>query len=212
MLNLFALIDRNDHDASAPSSQNSQNLPHGKDLLADNIDVIRIHSVVQDFFVDSLRSEGHVILSLWLDRAVRVFCCSYDMANERISRKTHAGLVEDYRLYEIHGMKLREHVIRRQRHEQKLQIETPKMVECKVRLRQAHEMLEMRLRSIFNEIERRTPESSSVIAGGRPDAFQTSIFDRTSSSSDTGPETPGDKFIDGSQGWPLEYSEVCPRP
>ena len=178
ILNMFALVDRNEHDAPLESSQSSKT---SRDMLADNVDVIRLHSVVQAFFADTLLADG--TLPMWLDRAIRVFCCSYDTANERITRKTHAGLVEDYRLYEIHGIKLREHVTRAIKHE--------KNGGTLRTLQATHEVLEERLRAIQNEIERRTPESSHVICGGRPDAFQTSIFDRTSSSSDTGPETPG---------------------
>jgi len=51
-------------------------------------------------------------------------------------------------------------------------------------------MLDLRLSYIKTEIEKRTPESSNFIARGRPDAFQVSIFDRSSSSSDTAPDTP----------------------
>lgn len=173
MLNIFALIDRNEHDISLQSSQSSKG---SVDMLADNVDVIRLHSVVQGFFADTLLADkDHTKFPLWLDRAVQLFCCSYDMANERITKKTNAGLVEDYRLYEIHGIKLREHVTRREK---------------KIPMPDTLRMLERRLSLIKMEIDRRTPESSSFIAGGKPDAFQTSIFDRTSSSSETGPETP----------------------
>jgi hypothetical protein len=50
--------------------------------------------------------------------------------------------------------------------------------------------LNISLLKIKDEIDRRTPESSQTIVEGRPGDFQTSIFDRTSSSSDTGRETP----------------------
>src|ERR1700710_2327908 len=87
-------------------------------MLADNIDVIRLHSVVQGFFADTLLADkDNMKFPLWLHRAVQVFCCSYDMASERITRKTNTGLVEDYRLYEIHGIRLREHITR---HEKKM--------------------------------------------------------------------------------------------
>ncbi|TVY91505.1 hypothetical protein LAWI1_G004450 [Lachnellula willkommii] len=177
-LNTFALIDRDhdhDHEETLQSSQSSKNTG---DILADNLDVIQIHSVVQGFFVDTLNAAG--TLPIWLDRAARVFCCSYDHATIRITKKTHAGLVEDYRLYEIHGSRLREHLVR---HSKKW----PELGE-------AHQTLDQYLEAIQSEIERRTPESSQTIAGGRPDAFQTSIFDRTSSSSDAGPETPSDRL------------------
>jgi hypothetical protein len=175
MLNMFALIERNEHDFNLQSSESSKGT---KEILADNIDVIRVHSAVQGFFADTLHADkSSKTFALWLDRAVRVFCCSYDMASERITRKTNAGLVEDYRLYEIHGIRLREHIIRHEK---------------KIPMPEAFSMLNDRLARIQSEIDRRTPESSSFIAGGGPQVYQASIFDRTSSSSDTGPETPGD--------------------
>ena len=205
ILNTFALIDRNDHDhdsdkeAAIQSSQHSQSSKRSRDMLADNVDVIRLHSVVQGFFADTLAADGSLLL--WLDRAVRLFCCSYDMANSRISRKTHAGLVEDYRLYEIHGNKLSEHLSK--------QLSKRLSAAQKEILQEADDSLAQRLVSIKTEIDRRTPESSSVIvagAGSGREVFQTSIFDRTSSSSDTGPETPGkyDNLKSGISTWGME--------
>lgn len=71
-------------------------------------------------------------------------------------------------------------------------------------LGEAHQTLNQYLEAIQSEIERRTPESSQTIAGGRPDAFQCSIFDRTSSSSDTGPETPSDRIHSRISTWGFE--------
>jgi hypothetical protein len=187
---MYALIDRNEHDPSPYSSQSFQN---SREMLADNIDVIRIHSVVQGFFTDTLHADRNPeVFFLWLNRAVLVFCCSFDMASARIARKTNTGLVEDYRLYEIHGIRLREHCTR---HEKK----TP--------MPQTLAMLDTRLARIKDEIDRRTPQSSSFIAGGGGNASQTSIFDRGSSSSDTNPETPGDSDkggISNSSTWGLD--------
>jgi hypothetical protein len=175
VLNRFALIDRNEQDQNVQSSQSSQ---RSREMLADNIDVIRLHGVVQAFFADSLYSDKKPGMYFeWLAIAVRLFCCSYDTAADRIARKTNTGLVEDYRLYEIHGIRLREHCAK---HERKNPM--PEILR----------MLVARLASIKQEIDRRTPESSNFIAGGGGNAPQTSIFDRTSSSSDTNPDTPGD--------------------
>lgn len=68
------------------------------------------------------------------------------------------------------------------------------------------EELQKRLTLLKMEIERRTPASAKFIAGGKPDAFQTSIFDRTSSSSETGPETPGNdlRLISAALTWSFE--------
>ncbi|KAL2072078.1 hypothetical protein VTL71DRAFT_11421 [Oculimacula yallundae] len=208
ILNTFALIDRNDHDHdTAPNkdkdpswsshSSQSQTSKRSRDMLADNVDVIRLHSVVQGFFIDTLASSNSATspggphpLSFWLDLSTRFFCQSYEMAHFRISRKTNAGLVEDYRLYEIHGNKLAEHLAKQ------LYKATGLSAGQKEVLREADELLTSRLLSLRAEIERRTPESSSIISAGeeKEDGVLTSIFDRTSSSSDAGPETPGNGY------------------
>ncbi|CAG8971061.1 hypothetical protein HYALB_00005299 [Hymenoscyphus albidus] len=175
-LNIFALVDRNETRAhSVHSVHSSQSSKGSRDMLAENLDVIRLHGVVQGFFIDTMN--GDESLPHWLSRAVGVFCCSYDSASSRIASKSHTGLVEDYRLYEIHGNRLKQHVVRFKKRYPVLD--------------EAHQYLDQSLEKIKTEIEQKTPESSQNIAGGQSDAFQTSIFDRTSSSSDTGPETPG---------------------
>lgn len=63
----------------------------------------------------------------------------------------------------------------------------------------------------MTEIVRRTRESSLDISkGGSDEAFMLSIFDRTSSSSDTGPETPGpaDSYPPGAHLWGMEASQL----
>ncbi|QSZ31178.1 hypothetical protein DSL72_000741 [Monilinia vaccinii-corymbosi] len=188
VLNKFALIDRNEQEVLLNSSQTSKG---SIDLLSDNIDVIRLHSAVQGFFRETLLAKGK--LPMWLDRAIGVFCHSFDQANERITQKTRTGLVEDYRLYEIHGIRLQQHL---ERHKKEyIKRHKKEMLDPEA----THIMLKDALDAIRSEIQRRTPESSHVIAGGRPEAFQTSIFDRTSSSSDAGPdpETPVEKFSEG---------------
>ncbi|KAB8292912.1 hypothetical protein EYC80_007277 [Monilinia laxa] len=201
VLNKFALIDRNEHETPLNLSQSSRG---SIDLLSDNIDVIRLHSVVQGFFVETLHAKGK--LPMWLDRAIGVFCHSFDQANDRITQKTRTGLVEDYRLYEIHGIKLQQHLQRYKK--EYIKRHKKEMLDPEA----THIMLEDVLNAIRSEIQRRTPESSHVIAGGRPEAFQTSIFDRTSSSSDTGidPETPADKFSEGTP-WVLGQHIESPQ-
>ncbi|CZT01681.1 uncharacterized protein RCO7_01901 [Rhynchosporium graminicola] len=208
ILNTFALIDRNDHEHDIPihkgkdpsysaHSSQSQTSKGSRDMLADNVDVIRLHSVVQGFFIDTLASSSSATfpdsphpLSFWLDLSVRLFCVSYDMAHFRISRKTHAGLVEDYRLYEIHGNKLAEHLAKQLFKSTRLSSGQKEI------LREAEDQLAIRLVSLRAEIERRTPESSIILSAGgvKDDVVLTSIFDRTSSSSDAGPETPCDGY------------------
>ena len=69
--------------------------------------------MVQGFFIDTLNADES--LPLYLYRAVMVFCDSYDKAADRIASKSHSGLVEDYRLYEIHGKRLQSHCLKYER-------------------------------------------------------------------------------------------------
>ncbi|KAI9743262.1 MAG: hypothetical protein M1818_003108 [Claussenomyces sp. TS43310] len=188
ILNRFALVERSEHNVSMRSSQSSGT---SRETLIDGVDIIRLHSVVQDFFVDSLKADGH--LSLWLDRAVSVFCTSYDMANRRIQRKSNSGLVVgDYRVYEIHGTRLMQHITRNEK----------KIAE----LGKTREVLDSCLKEVKQQIDTRTRTSSEDLVLGRRETFQTSIFNRSGSSSDTGPETPGsfDRESSGRLTWDTE--------
>jgi hypothetical protein len=108
---MFALMDRNEQESR--SLESSQNSKGSQDLLGENVDVIRLHGVIQGFFIDTIDADKS--LPHFLYRAVIVFCDSYTKASERISSKTIAGLVEDYRVYEIHGKRLEHHIIKYQR-------------------------------------------------------------------------------------------------
>ncbi|OBT62385.1 hypothetical protein VE03_08516 [Pseudogymnoascus sp. 23342-1-I1] len=192
ILNSYALISRSEHDLSPHASTSSKSSSH---LLADDLDIIRIHSVVQDFFIDSLRAAG--TRATWLARAATLFNRSYEMASQRIQAKTNAGLVGDYRSYEIHARCLLAHLARLERR-------GPAFPAIR-------EPLEVSLRGIMAEIVRRTRESSLDIAkGGSEEPFMLSIFDRTSSSSDTGPETPGlaDSYPPGVHLWGMDASQL----
>jgi len=68
------------------------------------------------------------------------------MANERITQKTNAGLVEDYQLFEIHGIRPQSHLAK---HHKKAPA-----------LDEASFILAGGLMAIKTEIERRTPEYS----------------------------------------------------
>jgi len=166
-LSKFALLERNDDELF------SSNFDEEEAFSNDNIEILRIHSVVQGFFVDSLRGEG--ALSVWLHRATALFCQSYSIASQRIKRMHRRGYVSDYRVYEIHGMKLLDHYKKMPKGED---LEThAKTIEWRF-------TLERTLNGIGDEIERRTRDETAE------DAFLTSIFDRTTSASDSGPATP----------------------
>lgn len=159
----YALIERNDPDDAASQGSHPS--------LAETIDMLRIHSVVQSFICDTLKAGKQ--LDTWLGYAVRLFCHSFQEAHALI-KKEGPGLVRDYREYEIHGKRLMEHVTKNRSKSEKLE--------------SVYTLLQESLQKIEDEIQRWTPSSSQEAADGQTRLL--SIFDRTSSTTDTVPETP----------------------
>ncbi|KAI8162351.1 Protein SERAC1 [Colletotrichum sp. SAR 10_70] len=104
----FALIERSEMD-DIPSSS-SRTSERSGDPAAEPLDVLRIHSVVQAFFIQLLAEEKQ--LEFWLARAARIFCLSFEAADDRMKKDPTTGLPDDYRRYAIHGRKLMEHLDR----------------------------------------------------------------------------------------------------
>lgn len=152
-----------------------------------SLDVIKVHSVVQGFCRDELKImdrerqitetprgrgvEGGLqyagYYDSWLVVAVGVFCKSYENAHGRM--KGDPGTVKDYREYGTHAERLVEHF--------------PKTLDkAPYIVREARGNLQMAIESINAEIEM-WPNSSQ-------DSFrQKSVFDRSSSSSSSVPES-----------------------
>jgi hypothetical protein len=103
ILNEYGLIDRNEHEADQSSNS-------GGDLFVDSVDVVRMHNVVQLCIIDYCRKEGQSLV--WLHRAAALFCQSFSVALQPIKRTKNRGLVEDFRIFEIHGQKLLDHIQR----------------------------------------------------------------------------------------------------
>jgi hypothetical protein len=161
----YALLERNDDKESMSSSRDSLNEP-------EPIDMLKIHSVVQDYRCESLNAMGS--LPQWLGYAVKLFSYSYHQADIRIKLKPEPGRVSDYRYYETHGKWLWKHTLH-------YESRTQSMEEIRA-------LLLPTLKMIGKEIREREPSSSQEsLQNG---IFQISIFDRTSSSSDSGPVGP----------------------
>lgn len=160
----YALIERNEPDdmESMSSSRNSLVDP-------EPIDMLRIHSVVQNFCCDSLNSRG--LLPEWLGYAVDLFSFSYHQADIKIKQRPDTARVSDYRYYKVHGQRLWDHSVH---YESKTQD-----------LGSIREVLQPKLSMIDDEIRQHEPSSSQESL--KNGIFQISIFDRTSSSSDSGP-------------------------
>lgn len=160
----YALIERNEPD-------DKDSMSSSRDSLFDPepIDMLKIHSVVQKFCGDSLHANGR--LREWLEYAVRLFRHSFNVADIKIKGKTEPVRVSDYRYYLVHGQRLWDHSKEYKSEAQPLEV--------------VRQDLEPILARINEEIEKRQPSSSqeSVNRG----IFQMSIFDRTSSSSESGP-------------------------
>ena len=178
-----------------------------------SIDILRIHTVVQDFCRDELKMKDREKFWWWLVAAVGLFCLSYQHADEKIKMKSGQGeqtsylpaqsglrqacpgLVRDYREYETHAARLYSHLpkdknsastgIQRRRHE-----------------------LRRTIRAIKKEIENRSPKHSLEAVGHR---VQISIFDRTSSTSSDGPDTPI-SYPSRASTWTLESEAVSHSP
>lgn len=127
-----------------------------------DIDPVQLHSVVQGFFVETLEAES--TLPFWLSRAITIFCSSYDAANKKVDGKTNVGLVEDYRLYEIHGKTLQRHVVKYQarRIPDKFNSEGSFLLEA------AELRLQQTIIDITQQLEYRTIVISNLIAGAGP--------------------------------------------
>lgn len=138
------------------------------------IDVIRVHTVVQQVFLDYLRAQSPERYNSWLAVTARFLIAAWTFAHRRIQANAGRGLVSDYREFENHVVKVYSHFPTRLEN-------TPQY------LRQARSDLHTIRRIIRREIESHSP-SQSFTSGPRKSFV--SIFERSGSSSDEGPETP----------------------
>ncbi|KAK8088309.1 hypothetical protein PG997_003270, partial [Apiospora hydei] len=161
----FALIERNEDDQV---SSNSGHSSRSVDMNQDSLDILRIHSIVQAFFIDTLADEKQA--SFWLERAVRVFCRAFDESDRRIRDDSTTGLPEDYRRFLIHGKKLSSSIDRFERKYPELAV--------------PREELELRLEGIQIRVDRLTKRKRSNDEEGSGELPLVSVFERTSSSSE----------------------------
>ncbi|KAL9580566.1 MAG: hypothetical protein Q9212_004419 [Teloschistes hypoglaucus] len=154
-----ALLERNEPDSENSSSRDSLVEP-------EPIDMLKIHSVVQSFCRDSLDSRR--MLPEWLQHATQLLECSYHIAHTKIKEKKHQARVSDYRYYQVHCKRLYEHALHYENRRQSL---------APIRA-----VLEPLLDTIGERIKHLEPGSSQESVSK---IYQVSIFDRTTSSSDS---------------------------
>ncbi|KAL8766672.1 MAG: hypothetical protein Q9209_006602 [Squamulea sp. 1 TL-2023] len=164
-----ALLERNEPDSETSSSRDSLVEP-------EPIDMLKIHSVVQSFCRDSLNARN--MLPEWLQHASQLLERSFHAADFKIKQKDQRARVSDYRYYHVSFLSL----ITPRLFEHATQYETKRQSLAPVRA-----VLEPLLETIEMEIRSLEPGSSqeSVVK-----MCQVSIFDRTTSSSDSVPSIP----------------------
>ncbi|KAI0832148.1 hypothetical protein F5Y06DRAFT_281158 [Hypoxylon sp. FL0890] len=166
----FALVERNENtEASSASSRSTRSVDMGQDSL----DILRIHGIVQAFFVDVLAEEKQA--AFWLERAVCVFCKAFDVSDHRVEEDPQTGVPEDFRRLFIHGERLIAHIDRFERR-------YPELAESR-------ELVESRLCTSKKRIDQLTKRVAEASSQGSAAAV-VSVFERTNSLSEGDSETP----------------------
>ncbi|KAJ2977583.1 hypothetical protein NUW58_g7764 [Xylaria curta] len=161
----FALIERNEsREASSASTRSTRSV----DMAQDNLDILRVHGIVQAFFVDTLNEKHEV--DFWLERAICVFCGAFDASIHRVDKYPLTGTPEDYRRLLIHGRRLLAHL---DRFEKRFP-----------NLKSSREELETRVDSIQDRIDKLTKRASEAASQGSADVI-VSVFERTNSLSES---------------------------
>lgn len=186
-------------DSSGSFTDNSQD---AVSVYQSTIDVIKLHSVVQDFCRDELKIRDEEMKSndhrpephgqdigcfvSWLVVATRVLCRSYENARSKMKTSTDSIFVKDYHEYESHAERLTDHF-------KKVDLRPPIV-------REARESLKDVIRDVKREIAKISPNASEESI-----RHEKSIFDRSSSSS-SGPSSSVEENISRRSTWNADDS------
>ncbi|KAG7118820.1 Protein SERAC1 like protein [Verticillium longisporum] len=141
----FALIERS--ETAEIRSLSSKTSDNSGETQTEPLDTLWTHSVTQVFFANILADDKQS----WLERAIAVFCRSFDEADARMKsakpesknpNKPGLGMPDDYRRYSAHGKRLLEHVNKM------------KKTQLAPELNAARRELRLRLESIPAELDR----------------------------------------------------------
>ncbi|KIW28729.1 uncharacterized protein PV07_08367 [Cladophialophora immunda] len=160
------IVPRSDSRLDESSSQS----------ITYSIDILRIHSVVQNVLRDELKfryADQPAHYWWWLCVASKMLCHSYVVADGKIKSTEGRGLVRDYRDYETQAARLWSHF--------------PKSsADASPTLRKTRHSLHETIRSIKKEIQSQSPSQSVDSLHHR---VQFSVFERASSTSSDSPGT-----------------------
>jgi hypothetical protein len=141
-----------------------------------SIDIIRVHTVVQNVFRDELRlryADQPARYWWWLSLASKMLDHSYTVADNKIKGTEGRGLVRDYRDYETQAARLFQHF--------------PKSKDdASPSVRKSRHNLHETIRAIRQEIKKQSPSQSF---DSLHQHFQYSVFERANSTSSDSPGT-----------------------
>ena len=179
-------------DPNTPPPETSESFSEDKDSFVESVqtpnavDVIRIHSVIQEFCRDELKSmdqESGVSGSergsagyhdSWLIVAAGVFCTAYERAKAKMTGINYGGSIKDYREFETHGTRLLQHFPKKRK----------KISKAPETVRRAYGDLNQAMGSIRGTLRQLSRSSSMDL----PPKLK-SVFDRSSSSSSSQPDS-----------------------
>ncbi|KAF4998043.1 hypothetical protein FGRMN_3442 [Fusarium graminum] len=102
----FALIERDEIEDVPSVSTPGEGMPNTR--TTEPLDVLKIHGIVQNFFLDALKQDGQY--NFWLERSAAVFLRSFDHADDRANNNKEMGLPDDYRRYAAHCRRILKHI------------------------------------------------------------------------------------------------------
>ncbi|KAI2634595.1 hypothetical protein GGS21DRAFT_110815 [Xylaria nigripes] len=183
----FALIERNEAgEASSETTRSTRSV----DMNQDSLDVIRVHGIVQAFFV-GLMNERHEVY-FWLERAICVYCGAFDASIHRVDKDSQTGTPDDYRRFLIHGRRLLSHLDRFERRYPDL--------------KSSRNELEGRVDSIQQRIDQLAKRVGEAASHGSSDLL-VSVFERTNSLSETESSPSSPSLIDYATSYGAESLE-----
>ncbi|KAL2423311.1 hypothetical protein ABEF95_006157 [Exophiala dermatitidis] len=179
-------------NAMLGSHMTNQSEQSSMESVTYSIDILRIHSVVQEVVRDELKlrcSDQPEHYWWWLTVATKLLCQSYSVADAKIKSSKGRGLVRDYRDYETQATRIWSHF-------PKSSTDAPPF------LRKARHMLHETIRSIRMEIQNESPSQSFDSLKHR---VQASIFERASSTSSDSPDS--ESGLTRTSTWTLEQMD-----
>ncbi|KAF5983552.1 SERAC1 [Fusarium coicis] len=102
----FALIERDEIEDVPSVSTPGEMIPSSRPM--EPLDVLKIHGIVQSFFLEALKIDEQY--NFWLERAAAVFLESFDRGDSRAKNNKEMGIPDDYRRYATQCRRILKHL------------------------------------------------------------------------------------------------------